>query len=259
MSIQDIRKEIKNRASDNNCYIIDNLKVDLRKLKPATERLIDVVSDDYPYHYEDLLKNFEEELKKYCEYLVKLGLPFDYIDMVSDGGLIIKRNIYEEIIRDFMRETRLRDKSRPNPNFKDNAFEWHNYDTVKYIRQLKSENILDCIPFNFKFIPKYRDESGIYNSFSYFGIKENFQGGFKGIAPLRSLVNKLEDGGYGIDFAGKHIITIDEYLKEIADFSNAKPVNTHDVNYNSYFNKDVKKKKLIIKANFSDDNNVRLI
>lgn len=259
MSIQDIRKEIKNRASDNNCYIIDNLKVDLRKLKPATERLIDVVSDDYPYHYEDLLKNFEEELKKYCEYLVKLGLPFDYIDMVSDGGLIIKRNIYEEIIRDFMRETRLRDKSRPNPNLKDNAFEWHNYDTVKYIRQLKSENILDCIPFNFKFIPKYRDESGIYNSFSYFGVKESFQGGFKGIAPLRSLVNKLEDGGYGIDFAGKRLTTIDEYLKVMTDFSNAVPVNINDLYYNYYFNEDVKAKQLIIKANFSDDNNVRLI
>ena len=259
MSIQDIRKEIKNRASDNNCYIIDNLKVDLRKLKPATERLIDVVSEDYHYLDENLLIKFEEELKKYCEYLVKLGLPFDYIDMVSDGGLIIKRNIYEEIIRDFMRETRLRDKSRPNPNLKDNAFEWHNYDTVKYIRQLKSENILDCIPFNFKFIPKYRDESGIYNSFSYFGVKESFQGDFKGIASLRSLVNKLEDGGYSIDFAGKRLTTIDEYLKVMTDFSNAVPVNINDLYYNYYFNEDVKAKQLIIKANFSDDNNVRLI
>ena len=129
----------------------------------------------------------------------------------------------------------------------------------QYIRQLKSENILDCIPFNFKFIPQYHDESGIYNSFSYFGIKENFQGGFKGIAPLRSLVNKLEDGGYGIDFAGKHIVTIDEYLKVMTDFSNAVPVNINDLYYNYYFNEDVKAKQLIIKANFSDDNNVRLI
>lgn len=259
MSIQDVREEIKEQAKTNNCYIIDNLKVDLRKLKPATERYIDIQSKDYPYHDQELLIKFEEELKKYCKYLIKLGLPFDSIDIVSAGGLIIKRNIYEEIIRDFMRETRLRDESRSNPDLKDKAFEWHNYDTVKYIRQLKSENILECIPFNFKFIPTYHDEGGIYNSFSYFGVKEGFQGGFKGIAPFQTLVNKLEDGGYGIDFAGKRLTTIDEYLKVMTDFSNAVPVNIKDLYYNYYFNKDVKAKQLIIKANFSDDNNVRLI
>ena len=79
MSIQDVREEIKEQAKTNNCYIIDNLKVDLRKLKPATERYIDIQSKDYPYHDQELLIKFEEELKKYCKYLIKLGLPFDSI------------------------------------------------------------------------------------------------------------------------------------------------------------------------------------
>ena len=45
----------------------------------------------------------------------------------------------------------------------------------------------------------------------------------------------------------------------MTDFSNAVPVNINDLYYNYYFNEDVKAKQLIIKANFSDDNNVRLI
>ena len=254
MGIYDVRKAVNEAKKENNYFVIDNLKVDLRNLKAVHKYPIGKIeSNNYNYTYEDsIIPKFDGQLQKYCNYLCLNGVPFDSIEVISEAGLIISRAKYDDIIRDYMTENLKNGKE-------DKKLDWSYFDSEKYINNLKIEDTLEAIPINFTYIPKYTYDKRERKSFNYLGKKDNYVGSFHTIVYFDELVRVLESSGYKLRYKDEIINSYDDYFNKVTDLSSLENIYREDRDYFSgRYRSLIDSKILSINVDFRDDNNIRL-
>ena len=267
MSLEDLRRTVKNNDRDYNYFVMNNLKVDLRDLISVKKLVIDdIVSDSYKYVEQDsIIQHLEYRIEKYCKYLSSKGIPFDGVSIVSPTGLIITKSKYEEMLKSYMEGNRKQEeiyhKRGYSTGLKDTLISWHYSNSIGLIKNLEISDTLKAIPLDFKFVPRYTEGSKQLSSFGYLGQCDSYSDGYKPIIVyFDELVEELDTAGYKLRFNNDIIDNYEDYFKAVVDFSGIKKSNySQDSDFfDLSYKQEANKKQLLIDVDFRDDNNIRL-
>ncbi len=212
-NIDELRTTLSDSKRDYSYVVIDNLKVDFKNLKRVAHS--DIV-DYQNKKINNLLYDFEKELKKLCDDLISKNIPFDAIRATGYPGLIVSANKHQIMLEKFLKrnyENYLNSVLKSISPF----YGWTDEDTKNYIFNLTIDDTLyNYVPFNFTFEPLITVHDSPISPFKYLGIEKKIEDiKFSDIVPFDEFIKEINNDGYHLVFTGQELTNYDDYFEKM--------------------------------------------